>query len=888
MRLDLRLVVPAVVCWVSAGILVTFPGVGAVVGAASWFFAIACLGALLVTQHASRRRPENRQLWGTLMVCGATAGLMAAVIGVAAPARLPDAVRVAAARHQTVDITATVWSLPVAVTGGVGAGVAGRVRFRATMTSLSGAHGSDAPGSGLSGAAVPLLVFAPTASTGEEGAAAPRIGETVRLVGTLRLTDPGDSASALLFATSRPTVLADAGWVLRWAGDLRSGFSRDAALLPGDGGDLLPGLAIGDTTSVSPELDDAMKASSLSHLTAVSGANCAVVIAAIMLLGRRLRRGMRIALSLVALGGFVVLVTPEPSVLRSAVMAAVTLLSIGAGRPGRGVPTLALSAILLLLLDPWLSRNYGFALSVLATAGLLVLAGPLSRLLARWMPPALAVVISIPLAAQLACQPVLLLLNPTLALYGVPANLLAAPAAPVATVIGLLGCLANPLLPGISAGLVHVAWLPSAWIAAVARTTATLPGNRLPWLEGVPGAVALALLTVLALWLILRRRDRPSRRWSAAALAVLLTCSGAYAGTLVGAGIGRAAHFPAGWQIAACDIGQGDAVVVREEDRYALVDVGPDPGLLGACLATLGISRINLLVLTHYDLDHVGGLSAVIGRVDTALVGVPENAQDAGLHEQLVRGGATVLQAAQGDHGTLGGLDWRVLWPIRGSTRMQVGNPGSVTIEFAGRGIRSVFLGDLGEEAQKALLRSDAPGRVEVVKVAHHGSADQSPDFYAALGARVGLVSVGARNTYGHPTKRLLDILGEVGTRVERTDLRGMIVVSQGDDGSLLVWGERAASDARIPRKRRVGRAADAHEPGQAAGQVFRREPRLHRGPSALPERRSLGRVGEHRENAFAHRPGIAHGGQPSVVAVDNVISQPRRIVDHHRAARRH
>jgi len=205
-------------------------------------------------------------------------------------------------------------------------------------------------------------------------------------------------------------------------------------------------------------------------------------------------------------------------------------------------------------------------------------------------------------------------------------------------------------------------------------------------------------------------------------------------------------------------------------------------------------------VLTHYDLDHVGGLSAVIGRVDTALVGVPENANDAALHEQLALGGATVLQAAQGDHGTLGALDWRVLWPIRGSSRMQTGNPGSVTIEFAGRGVRSIFLGDLGEDAQNAVLRSGVPGEVDVVKVAHHGSSDQSADLYAALGARVGLVSVGARNTYGHPTGRLLDLMAEVGTRVERTDRQGMIVVSADDDGSLLVWSEREDSAARIPR----------------------------------------------------------------------------------------
>ncbi|TFB90093.1 MBL fold metallo-hydrolase [Cryobacterium luteum] len=517
------------------------------------------------------------------------------------------------------------------------------------------------------------------------------------------------------------------------------------------------------------------------------------MIASIMLLGGylRLRRSWRIGLSLLTLLGFTVLVTPEPSVLRSAVMATLTLLSIGAGRPGRGVPTLLAVVIGLLVTDPWLARNYGFALSVLATAGLLVLAGPLARVLAQWMPTALAAIIAIPLAAQLACQPVLILLNPSLPLYGVPANILAGPAAPIATVVGLVACLTLPVLPGVAVALLGLAWLPSAWIAAVAQGVSLLPGTRLPWPGGAPGVLLLALVTLLTLVVVLRGPTARPARWPAAVLAVLLVGLGGYAGSLIGAGIGRVASFPPDWQIAACDIGQGDAVVVRDGDQYALVDVGPDPQLLTVCLATLGISRINLLVLTHYDLDHIGGVDAVLGKVDTALVGVPENAQDERLHERLAAGGATVHQGARGDSGTLGGLRWNILWPIRGATTMQVGNPGSITIMFDGRGIRSIYLGDLGEDSQNALLRASPPGRVDVVKVAHHGSADQSPKLYAQLQARIGLISVGAANSYGHPTDALLNTLAAVGTLPMRTDREGLAVVAPGANGTLVLWTEK-------------------------------------------------------------------------------------------------
>ncbi|TFB69726.1 MBL fold metallo-hydrolase [Cryobacterium glaciale] len=789
MSLDLRLALPALGVWLTAGLLIAAPEGAGAVAVSLWLLAGGCL-ALFVLSRMPRRNPWPRatsaarwqKLGGSVVLCCAGAALVATAVGVWAPLRLPLEVRGASESHATVTATVTVWSVPVAAKAFIGSGTSGRVRYRATLTQFD-RRGETA------NVASAVVVFAEEARDGSE----PEIGSSLQMRGTLRLTEPGDAAVALLFATEAARSVAPPPWWLQWANELRARFTTAATDLAGDGGDLLPGLAIGDTSAVNPALDSAMKTSSLSHLTAVSGANCAIVIAAIMLLGGylRLRRSWRIVLSLLTLLGFTVLVTPEPSVLRSAVMATLTLVSIGTGRPGRGVPTLLFVVIGLLVTDPWLARNYGFALSVLATAGLLVLAGPLTRVLAQWMPTALAAIIAIPLAAQLACQPVLILLNPSLPLYGVPANILAGPAAPIATVVGLVACLTLPLLPGVAAVLLALAWLPSAWIAAVAQGVSLLPGTRLPWPGGAPGVLLLVLVTVLTLVVVLRGPSARPARWPAAVLAVLLVGLGGYAGSLIGTGIGRVASFPPDWQIAACDIGQGDAVVVRDGDQYALVDVGPDPQLLAACLAVLGISRVDLLVLTHYDLDHIGGVDAVIGKVDTALVGAPENAQDKLLHERLLAGGAAVRQAASGDAGTLGGLRWNILWPVRGATTMQVGNPGSITILFDGRGIRSIFLGDLGEQSQDALLRASPPGRVDVVKVAHHGSADQSPKLYAELRARVGLISVGAANTYGHPTDTLLNTLAGVGTLAVRTDREGMAVVAPGADGTLVLWTEK-------------------------------------------------------------------------------------------------
>jgi len=440
----------------------------------------------------------------------------------------------------------------------------------------------------------------------------------------------------------------------------------------------------------------------------------------------------------------------------------------------------------LLALDPWLARSAGFALSVLATGGLLLLTRPLAAVAERVLPRWLALAVAVPVAAQLACQPVLFLLAPQLTPYTVPANLLAEPAAALVSILGLVVCLLAIPLPGLAAALIWLPWAPSSWIGAVARFFAAAPGAAVPLPDGSLAAAAAVVLTALALLALLGRHAHPLL--SRASGAVALVSALLLAATTGGGLIAQARAVPPDWQLAACDIGQGDAVLVRSRGVTALVDVGPDPEPLAACLDQLAIPTIDLLVLTHYDRDHVGGLDAVFGRVDRALVGPPDGPADERMLTRLRDGGADIVPAARGQSGQLGDYRWDVLWP-RPSTPLR-GNDASVTLLFSGP-LRMLFLGDLGEQAQQAVRAANRLGRVDVVKVAHHGSADQSEQLYLDVHAMVGIISVGADNTYGHPTDRLLGILGRAGTRPFRTDLGGLTTVS-GTAAHLTLWSSRA------------------------------------------------------------------------------------------------
>jgi competence protein ComEC len=459
--------VPATVGWVSAIILLSFPAWMLPVAVGAW---TAAAGGILLARSTAKP--------GLVMgaVCCAVVALLATAAFSQSGARRPDAL----ANARSIS-SATVVTTQTAVPSSR--------YFAATLVSMAGRQFS-----------VPVLIFGGSLRSRTE------IGTSLRISGSLIATDPSDEDSYLVFVRGRAQVVAPPPWYLSWANGLRAGLASAATSLPGDGGALLPGLAIGDTVAVSPTLNASMKTASLSHLTAVSGANCAVVIGLILLVGRALGfgRGLRITLALVVLVGFVVLVTPQPSVLRSAIMAAIVLGALAGGRPTNGLSVVGVTVIALLAFDPWLAVDYGFALSALATAGLMTMTAPLSRRLERFLPGWLALSIAVPLAAQLACQPVLVLLTPTLPLYGVLANSLAEPASPIATVVGLLACVTLPALPVLGHTLAAVAWLPSAWIAAVASFFAGLPGARLPWVGGFVGVVVLAIITaaLLTAWFV--------------------------------------------------------------------------------------------------------------------------------------------------------------------------------------------------------------------------------------------------------------------------------------------------------------------------------------------------------------------------------------------------
>ncbi|HET9420301.1 MAG TPA: ComEC/Rec2 family competence protein, partial [Nocardioides sp.] len=454
----------------------------------------------------------------------------------------------------------------------------------------------------------------------------------------------------------------------------------------------------------------------------------------------------------------------------------------GANGRHRALRGLGVAVVLLLLVQPGLAVSAGFALSVLATAGIVILGPGWRDALMRWLPRWLAEAIAVPAAAQLACTPVVAAISGQVSLVAVAANLAVAPVVGPATVLGLAGGMVGLVLPPLGRLLGGAAGWCVAWIATVAERGADLPAAALGWGTGTLALVALTALTVLVAIAAPAVLRRP---------VVALTVLALLAGFVL-------VRWPtpgwpaAGWVLAMCDVGQGDALVLRAgPGAGVVVDAGPDPGLVDDCLRRLGIDEVPLLVLTHFHADHVDGMSGVIDgrRVGTVLTtrvldppsGAEEVADLARVHG-LAAGPASYAATATYDAVTL-----QVLWPRSGPVEEGNGdgsaaNDASVVVLAEVGGLRILLTGDVEPPGQAALARSLPRLDVDVLKVPHHGSRYQDLGWLDSLRAEVALVSVGADNDYGHPAPPVVDALTASGAEVYRTDVSGdVLVVPDGD-----------------------------------------------------------------------------------------------------------
>ena len=743
MTIDLRLLPLAAACWLGCAM-------GLHVGT-GW-------GLLVVTGVATITtllRPT------TALVCGAILlGSVIAALRVAAadPSSVADLVRNSGVLH----VTAVINTAPQQLEQRGFGGLTTEPVWQAQVTLI--AVGDERS---------TLHVSLPATMRWKWSDPVPEVGATVRGDAVLHPDEPARRSTYVLAMRSEFDVVAETTRGSRLTTNIRNSLAAAVRADASDaraGATLLPGLVLGDTRAQSREAVDDLRTSGLSHLTAVSGANVAIVLGAVLwLLQRtRLRREYRYGVLMTVLVLFVAVVQPQPSVMRAAVMGAIAVYALATGAAKQSASALWLSVVLLLLIDPFMAWQFGFGLSVAATAGLIVLQPVMAEHLPRHR---VISALLVTIAAQIATLPLLLLMGQPPTWLSIPANLLAEPlVAPatisgfVATAIASLALLGIPVLTPLLQGAAFVVALPGVLLGDVIVWIARTGTNSV--LSVSPFATFRSSMifgvVVIALW-----RLRRHRRVAVALLCsylVLSMCSP------------RVLHRwpPDDWWYAICDVGQGDASVLRVGAADAIVvDAGPDARAMRRCIRALGVRRVPLLVLTHFHADHVEGVSGLLAQASVQrVIATP-------LHDPLIEYQRTaqllsvpIDDIRRGDHIIVGDVELEALWPDPNALS---GDPNNSSVVLLARTPHGTLLltGDAGPDAQSHL----APPPVDILKVPHHGSRYQLPEFLAAAQPRLSVISVGAGNDYGHPASDTVAALRSEGSRVLRTDRVGSVAV---------------------------------------------------------------------------------------------------------------
>lgn len=533
---------------------------------------------------------------------------------------------------------------------------------------------------------------------------------------------------------------------------------------------LVVGVVVGDDSRLSEEDTQRIRQLGLSHLTAVSGAHVSLVIMGVVMLIGRSYRWLTAILAMLALAALIVIVGNEPSVTRASIMGALVIFALAIKRPATAFPLLCCTVIVVSLVSPRTAQSLGFLLSTAATAAIVLFGRPLSSLLSRFLPATVTELVAIPFVAGTATLPVLASIQSVFSLWTVLANAIVAPVVAPLTISGLFGGILGTLSTTLATPFLAIAQASAWWIIWCSRMLVKLPGSSM----SLP-TVLLVHLALLA-GVVVIGYVGPNLR-AVAGIGLVL---------LIGLALQRPASIDGEWKAIACDVGQGSALLVRGGGRVVMIDVGPANSKVGDCLRAAGVRHIDLLIVSHFDADHVRGLEDVLAVSSVDEVWVSENTYPRHNSEWAnrllkmndasvtgVRAGAT-LTWRSGTHVTLRAS---VISPrvVRGGESETNADSLAVVVETANLAIYA--LGDIDEFKQDQLAEEVPvnPGAIRVVLVPHHGAASQSQRLRDAINPHVAIFSVG-ENTYGHPTRNALRLWQT--ERTARTDQCGSIAIT--------------------------------------------------------------------------------------------------------------
>lgn len=549
---------------------------------------------------------------------------------------------------------------------------------------------------------------------------------------------------------------------------LRNGLLASIAPATDPARALIAGVVCGRSAELRAQpAGDWFSVTGTAHLTAVSGSHLAIVgfVIESALQKTRFSRGLQRGLLVLALAAYAVFTGASPSAVRACCMVAATLVANGAGRRRHGLSALFVTMAIFVLLRPTVLFEMGFQLSCASVFAILCFCPYATYALVELgVPSGVASILSVTLCSQLATLPVTIPAFGTFSLIAPLANAVIGPVISVllASSVVLVPCSLVPLLSRVALVVPMIvarcALFFEQLFAAVPGASVSVPPDTV-WIYVVP----VALAALLVWW------PRPRARPMAVGLLCLMLAAvvpyvywDRYAPPLV----------------TVLDVGQADAILVRQGGAVALVDCGLD-GRVVSALVRNNVHHIDAVFVTHWDEDHWGGLPDVLNQFSVGTIAVAANALEDAPAEVLNRPGVTYRQVARGDTIDIGTFRARVMWPF--DTVDGEGNEDSLVLLLSyaqgGQSLRMLLTGDAELDQEREFVQE--VGDIDVLKLGHHGSkVSVDLDLLETLKPELSIASAGEGNRYGHPSDACIDAVKEAGGAFACTIEHGDITIS--------------------------------------------------------------------------------------------------------------
>ncbi len=555
---------------------------------------------------------------------------------------------------------------------------------------------------------------------------------------------------------------------------------------------LVQSLMMGYREDLPKALRKDFAATGTVHIFAISGSHVAMVtvlIAGILrALGLPLTRWFPILAPLLVV--YTIITGAAVSAIRSCVMALMMLAAPFLKRRPDSVSTLFAAAIAILLVAPAQLGDLGFLLSFTAVAGLLAIPPVLDAWAIRlfrhdeWRLPGEEEIagrrlregalhgvryFNVTLGAWIATTPLTAYFFNLFSPVALAMNLIVIPAAFVILLAGVMSLVCAPLGGFFSEVFNHAAWAVSSFLTWCIEWAADVPGGH--WFVRTPPAAGVLVgYVVLAVAAVMARRVRGALAAGLALLAALTLGWGLWDANRCG--------------VSVLDVGEGNAVLIQAKSGRILVDTGPEfrsEGLL-RLLRREGVNRLDVLVLTHPDAQHMGAARWLMGQVPVGELWVPRVLWSSPLVKETLRvaegGGIGIRRLRAGDAGDWNGhLSWEVLWPPT-AVEMSCADDAALAMRVARFGVSVLLAGDVGQAQEKAMMEGGAALAASVLVVGRHGDAEATSEaFLEAVRPREAIFSAGPDADGRHPDEEVLERLAARNIRIWRTDLQGTIHV---------------------------------------------------------------------------------------------------------------